>query len=862
MTKYTLKYLLSATFIIVALTLLNVNLAKAQTAYCPNTDFEMGNFTNWLGFTGTFPQLPNVPTPGIVNGRHTIIASPAAPATDPNTCNNLQITPAFVGGYVCRLGNSSTGAQTEQLVYPLVVDSNNALFVYRYAVVLQDPSHTPAEQPNFRIRVLDSLGVVIDPVCGQYFVQSAANIPGFQSCGTTRWKDWTTVGVNLSSYIGQTIRLEFTTADCSQGGHFGYAYLDCYCIPMAISTEFCPGANQVILTAPVGFTGYLWSTGDTTPVTTVNNPTIGQQVTCTLTTVQNCSLVLTTTLQSTIISPAFTSLAIPCNTSLQFTDNSTITNGQLVHWEWNFNDTSPLDTNQNPLHTFPTPGVYNVTLYAYSVSGCVDSVTNQVTIFSPPVADFSADTACLGNMTSFTDLSLVVGDVITGWSWDFGDLSSASSQNPQHTYTSAGNHAIQLIINTAAGCIDTIMHNVVVNPNPVIFTGGNPSACLGDSAVLVAGGASTYTWSPCATLSSCTGSSVMAGPDTTTTYTVTGTDVNGCSATAAVTLSITPLPLVFTPANPEFCNGSFADVCVTGAQIYSWSPQTGLSNPSPDSSCVRITVSVTTVYTVTGFSAEGCSASATFTVTVNPNPVPVIVPDGPVVFCIGEDVILDAGAGDSLYNWNSNAFTTQTITVISSGTFVVTVTDFNGCSGTSAPMDVIVNPLPVPAITPASPSICPGDVVTLTASGGISYEWSTGDLTPDITVNAGGPYTVTVTDGNGCSNSISVTVTVNPAPVAVVTPPGPVTICTNNPVLLSASTGPGYTYQWYEVTSGLIVGATASTYSAITNGSYYVVIHDANQCPGTSNSVLVTQGLGPIVAIDASPTLGCLLNTI
>jgi PKD repeat protein len=783
------------------------------------------------------------------------------PATDPNTCNNLQITPAVVGGYVCQLGNSNTGAETEQLVYPLQVDSNNALFVYHYAVVLQDPNHSAPEQPNFRIRALDSLGNVIDSICGSYYVQSAANIPGFQSCGTTRWKDWTTVGINLAAYIGHPVSLEFTTADCSQGGHYGYAYLDCYCISMAIQTEFCIGANQVVLTAPLGFTGYLWSNGETTQVATINNPIIGQQVTCQLTTVQNCSLTLTTTLQSTIISPAFVYDANPCNTTLQFTDSSTISNGQIVHWDWNFHDSSPVDTNQNPLHTFPTPGVYNVTLFAYSVAGCVDSITVPVTIVTPPVADFAADTVCLGNMTSFTDLSLVIGDVITTWGWDFGDLATDNVPSPQHTFAAAGNHAVQLVINTAAGCIDTVTHNVVVNANPVIQTAGDQTVCHGDSAQLIASGALTYVWTPCIALSSCTGSSVMAAPDSTTAYTITGTDVNGCSSTAVDSVIVTPLPLVFTPAHPEFCAGGYADVCVTGAQHYSWTPQTGLSNANPDSSCLRITVTTTTIYTVTGYSAEGCSASATFTVTVNPNPTPVIVPDGPIIFCIGGHVNLDAGAGDSLYSWNSNAYTTQTINVIATQTFIVTVTDYNGCTGTSAPLDVIVNPLPVAGITPDAPTICPGDNVILTASGGVDYLWSNTSTTSSITVG-GGTYTVTVTDANQCSNTASETVTLNTPPVAVVTPPGPVTICTGNPAVLTANpSGPGYHYQWYS-SAGPLANDTNQVYTATTNGSYSAIVTDPAGCTGTSNVVLVTLGAGPTVTITASPTIGCLLNTI
>src|SRR5204863_8109457 len=122
------------------------------------------------------------------------------------------------------------------------------------------------------------------------------------------------------------ITLEFSTGDCALGGHYGYAYLDAYCMPMAIQTEFCIGATSVTLVAPPGFASYFWPvTGDSTISTVVQNPTIGQQVTVTLSTVQNCNLTLTTTLNSTVISPNYSvQISDPCNpsASVQFSDST------------------------------------------------------------------------------------------------------------------------------------------------------------------------------------------------------------------------------------------------------------------------------------------------------------------------------------------------------------------------------------------------------------------------------------------------------------------------------------------------------------------------------------------------------------
>ena len=791
--KHTIQKLASVISLGIMLSLGNNSAVMAQSSsYCPNADFEMGDFTNWLGYTGVFSQLPNVPTPGIVAGRHTIISTPAL---DPFTCNNLQVLPAVAGNYVCRLGNSSVGAQTERLVYSLAVDSNNALFVYRYAVVLEDPGHTPAQQPRFQIRVLDTLGNLVDPVCGQYFVQSGANIPGFQFCASESvvWKDWTTVGVSLVNYIGQTILLEFTTADCSLSGHFGYAYLEAYCMPMAIQSEFCIGANAVNLLAPPGFSSYLWSTGDTTINATVLNPVIGQQVTCTLTTVQNCSLVLTTTLNSTIITPSYTVQIDQCNPSapVQFTDATTIVNGNLAAWAWDFDDSSPLDTNQNPSHTFPGPGSYQVKLYAYSISGCVDSVTTTVEIFTPPTSAFSNNDACLGDATIFADLSTAGNDTVVSWAWDFGDSFSDNVQNPQHTYSSAATYPVVLIVTTNNGCTDTLNQNVVVNPLPVITTTPATSICVGDVTVMAASGATTYEWSPANALSATTGSSVSANPVATEIYTVVGTDGNGCSSSASITITVNPLPLVVTPADPEVCLGDCQTLNLSGAFTYSWLNSSYITSSNPDSSVVDVCPAATTIYTVIGSSQEGCTASVTFDVDVHPNPAPVISPDGATTFCEGNSV---------------NLF----------------VTPFNT---------------------------------------GDQPQWSNGDMDDSVHVVASGTFTVTVTDVNGCQGtSPSLSVTVNPSPVAAITPVGPVTICTGFPATLYAATGPGYTYEWYR-DNILITDSTGETLLVTATGIYSVHV-TANNCTSISNDVSVILGLGPDVTITASPTIGCLQNTI
>jgi hypothetical protein len=180
-------------------------------------------------------------------------------------------------------------------------------------------------------------------------------------------------------------------------------------------------------------------------------------------------------------------------------------------------------------------------------------------------------------------------------------------------------------------------------------------------------------------------------------------------------------------------------------------------------------------YTVRVRVTDSCAAGAQVAeadvpITVNALPAPTITPDGPTTFCDGSSVTLDAGVWTS-YSWSTGA-TTQTINVTASGSYTATVTDGNGCSGTSAPETVTVNALPTPTITPDGPTtFCEGGSVTLDAGAWPGYSWSTGETTQTINVTASGSYTVTVTDGNGCSGTSApevVTVNANPTPVITV----------------------------------------------------------------------------------------------
>jgi len=501
-----------------------------------------------------------------------------------------------------------------------------------------------------------------------------------------------------------------------------------------------------------------------------------------------------------------------------FTDSSS---GTISTWSWDFGAgaspaTSALQSPPPVIYT--TTGLKTISL---TVSGSAGSDTkirsNYISINQTPTVSvlMSTDTICLGDSAIFT----ASGAATYSWSPASG-LSATSGQIVKASPATTTSYI--LTGTSAAGCTDQALIKLVVVPKPLFTLSGGPSVCLGDKTQLIAGSLQllSYQWSPAASLSCSNCAAPFASPTTTTTYTVTATNIYGCTQTDSITIQVNPLPSVSASVqNDSLCLGNTTTLHASGTQTYQWSPANGLSCTN----CADPLASPlsTTVYTVTGSDANGCSNTDSVKVIVLP--LPVVSAGTDVSICAGSSTNLSASGAIS-YLWSpasalsctncANPLATPAVSTV----FTVSGTDIYGCVN-SDQVNVTVNPLPVINIS-ANDTICAGQKSDLLATGGVFYSWmpTTGlncslCANPVATPNQNTTYTVTVTDANNCVNIDSVHIEVEPAINLALSPNA--SICAGDSISLTASGASNY--QWSpagslsDSTGAMVVASPSST---------------------------------------------------
>jgi gliding motility-associated-like protein len=715
-------------------------------------------------------------------------------------------------------------------------------------------------------------------ICGTQTVQLNSTITG--GCSSNKTIAWTGGSVspansaNPTAVVSQTTTFTVTYTDlCSNQSASSSVTVTVNPTPVAgtasISpTSICSG-QSVTLTLTGSQGNIQWesapsSTGPWTPIAgaTTTPYTTGPLTSTTFfhAVLSGCGTVTGNTV-AVAVTPAPTVTISPSNPSICPGGNVTLTASGGFNHTWSSGPTGTSIT-VSPAATT----TYSVTA-TNSNNSCPTTVSTTVTVNPQPVANAGADVSiCSGASTALSGS----GGVSCSWS------PAALVANPSacNTTTSpASTQVFTLTVTDANSCTATDQVTVTVNALPQISAGPDVTICIGDSAQLGASGGVSYVWTPNNGTLSCTGcSNPIAFPAATTTYVVTGTDANGCTSTDSVTVVVNPMPVANAGPDVTVCNNSSAQLNASGGTTYSWQPTTGLSNPNIANPTA--TPPANTTYTVTV--ANG-SCVDTDTVTVNISSVITmtftVTPPTCNGSCDGEisaSVSGGTGPGTYTYAW-SNQQAANPATGLCAGTYMLTVTDGNGCTGVDSA--VVVDPTVVTVTASASPAtICYGQTSTLTPVGAggtgsnYTYVWTPGSTlsctsctnpvaSPLLTTT----YFVTAADGNGCQSvQGQVTVTVNP-PLGV-NSYGTASICsgTSTPIGVTATGGNGnYSYSWQPAST--LTGANTANPTATPTGTttYTVTVTDNCGTPAVTATVTVTV-LPPVnVTFSADQVEGC-----
>jgi gliding motility-associated-like protein len=412
----------------------------------------------------------------------------------------------------------------------------------------------------------------------------------------------------------------------------------------------------------------------------------------------------------------------------------------------------------------PTALLFNSTTFIVTGSSAGCSGTDTITVFVHPLPDVSASndtTICAGNSVQLN----ATGADFFQWQ---PEIYLDNSQVPSPLSTPLEPVTYIVTGTDANGCSKSDTTMISITPLPVISIDADSSLCAGESILMIASGAAVYTWQPAALLSDPQNDSTLAAPITTTTFTVTATDSNGCSNTAVQVVEVNDLPSADAGNNQLVCPLLPVQLNAAGGIFFSWQPVTGLSDPTIANPTALVNETIT--YTVTVTDANNCSAADSVSLTPVEPPVTSVSAD--TAICTGSMVQLFASGGSS-YEWhpasglNNVSIPDPVASPESTTTYSVFISD--GFCYTDT-LQVTVTTEPLPSVNAGEDAlVINGSSYSMTAmaSEGI-YQWlpveglSCSDcLNPVASPAQTTTYTLTVTSSPGCSASDEVTLTLN-----------------------------------------------------------------------------------------------------
>ncbi|MFM7645005.1 MAG: gliding motility-associated C-terminal domain-containing protein [Sphingomonadales bacterium] len=602
------------------------------------------------------------------------------------------------------------------------------------------------------------------------------------------------------------------------------------------STTFCQGGS-VVLTANAG-TGYSYQWSNNTNDQTVTVSTAGSY-TVTVTDANGCSVTSAPTVVTVNPLPATAAIT---GTSSVCIGGTTLLSTTATNPVWSSANTAVATVAANGLVTGVSAGTAVVSYTITNANGCTNTASVTVTVNQLPtaaIATVGATTFCQGGSVTLLASNAPAGMTYT-YQWRLNGTAITGATANSYVATTSGSYSVTITTNSNCAATSAAT-TVTVNPLPVLAANTGATSVCENGTVTLANAQAGGLWSTAnntvATINAVTGVVTGINPGTTT-LTYTFTNANGCTNSVSTNFTVNALPAAVITANgpTTFCQGASVTLTANAGSSYLWS--TGATTQS-------ITVNNTLDVTVTVTNANGCSATSAITsVIVNSLPVANITSLNGNAFCQGGSVTLVASTGAS-YAWSNGAIT-QSVNVTSSQTLTVTVTNANGCSATSAPFSVTMNPAPVATVIANGPTtFCAGGSVVLSAPAAASYLWNSGETTQTIVASVDGPYSVTITNGNGCTaTSANTNITVLPVP-SVQAIAGSNAVCAGSTTTLTNTTIGGV---WSSNNAAVATIAANGQVTGVSAGSA-TITYTVTNANGCSNAVSFTINVNAATAL-------------
>jgi gliding motility-associated-like protein len=650
-----------------------------------------------------------------------------------------------------------------------------------------------------------------------------------------------------------------------------------------------------------GATSWLWNFGDGTPTSNQQNPQhtytkLGSfTVTLTTSSAPGCSNTLTKTAFVNVLAPVVSISNAPANGCAPYVfvpTTSILAVDGVATYSWNMGNGFLFNGPIPPAQTYPA-GVYNISLTITTNGGCTATATGVVKVGSvQPVTNFSAvpTSACVGQSIQFTDLSSGPPDQ---WLWDFGDGSTATTQNPAYSYTKPGLYDVTLTAYDQ-GCFQKVTKTAFITINPPLADFTYTSGCGAINVYTfkdASTGATTWDWD----FGDLTAhSTIQAPPPHTyapgapTIYNVTLKVTNGaCSSSITKPVNVNQVTTINTPVNPV-CNNTTITIFTSGpGNILGYIFDFGDGSPTQPSGSGATTHTYTKPgdyqIIVTTTDNTGCvTASAPYTMHISGPTVKFTTPNqiscGPLAAVFTDQSTPSPGATLKSWSWNfgdggtANGVGPQSHNYNFQGIYQVMekVTDNNGCSDSLIMPNYITVSIPVAGYTTTGVNFCPSSNIkfTNTSTGGFSpvYTWDFKDGSTYIGPNpplhnfsAVGTYPVSlsVLDSYNCAASFS-----NPIPINIDTPNASFTMSASTsscPPLNEQFTFAGHyasSYTWtFDNGGSAIIPNPSSIY--VLAGDYYpsLTVTSPGGCIATFSDHIHIDG--PIGALSFSPLLGC-----